>query len=596
MKSINSIARYLTVTLKCVFSDQECRGYLQESLCGAENFSPALRSVIVMIFLLAPSLCFSQPYSDVSIGEYSQCALEQSGYPVCTLSDLALRLAVPEDMEELTQISAGETHICGTKIDGALRCWGDNYFGQQDVPTSDYPFVQLDAGRNHTCAIDSSEKLVCWGLNDTGQATVPGEGLGFIRVSAGTLSSCGVRATGELQCWGSSIDIGTVPIDLGPVSDVSVGYRRVCALTIGGNVQCWGEIGGALAGGPYISLAITDSSVCGLTLAGRVFCEFDYSSLQSEFQAIVSDDTRLVSIESGSNGTCGQDVEGNFLCWGTRLSLPGALGDPVPAPSNIQVFTYSSTTAEITWQATDSIPVYLTSGFYIYRNAERLAFTENGSSFIDKTLDSAMSYSYAISQLLKDGRESEQSENTVVYGSGLQPAVDNLRARIYSASAVELFWDAVASDTAQDYTVKRNGQPIYTGNDRSYFDDQLLPGTRYSYSVDKSLSDTLSSPVTIAIATLAPYRLPEKVPATPTGLDGQVYSHTALELFWDRDDAVPPIRYYEISRDFEVVATINGTSYFDKTLQGLTTYQYDIVSIDVEGQRSAPAVITITTP
>ncbi len=60
--------------------------------------------------------------------------------------------------------------------------------------------------------------------------------------------------------------------------------------------------------------------------------------------------------------------------------------------------------------------------------------------------------------------------------------------------------------------------------------------------------------------------------------------------------AVPPIKYYEISSDFEVIATMNGTSYFDKTLQGLTTYQYGIVSIDVEVQRSAPAVITNTTP
>ena len=52
--------------------------------------------------------------------------------------------------DPFTQLSAGDHHNCGLRLDGSVRCWVHNDFGQAaDRPG---PYVEVSAGSYHTCA------------------------------------------------------------------------------------------------------------------------------------------------------------------------------------------------------------------------------------------------------------------------------------------------------------------------------------------------------------------------------------------------------------------------------------------------------------
>lgn len=78
-------------------------------------------------------------------------------------------------------VSAGEMHSCGLTLTGALKCWGDNYYGQLGTGTLDWLVLPgnvigmgngvtgLDAGWEHTCALVTGGGVKCWGNNTDGQ-------------------------------------------------------------------------------------------------------------------------------------------------------------------------------------------------------------------------------------------------------------------------------------------------------------------------------------------------------------------------------------------------------------------------------------------
>lgn len=67
------------------------------------------------------------------------------------------------------------------------------------------------------------------------------------------------------------------------------------------------------------------------------------------------------------------------------------------------------------------------------------------------------------------------------------------------------------------------------------------------------------------------------------------YSGTAGGVAWDPEG----VRRFEVARDGIVVAVSDARSYVDDSLSGGTAYEYRIVSIDDEGERSAPVTVTM---
>ncbi|NND71959.1 MAG: hypothetical protein HKN43_10305 [Rhodothermales bacterium] len=84
----------------------------------------------------------------------------------------------------------------------------------------------------------------------------------------------------------------------------------------------------------------------------------------------------------------------------------------------------------------------------------------------------------------------------------------------------------------------------------------------------------------------------DDAPVTPDALVAPeieriaVYSGTTAELFWQEPSPYSPIARVEVSRDNIVLGTTTGTSFVDDSRSPGVDYEYTLVAIAADGQRS----------
>jgi len=228
-------------------------------------------------------------------------------------------------------LAAGASYTCAIFGAGAVRCWGDNGNGQLGRPPLGDPLADYSvdlgtdrrataiyAGGSYTCVILEGGAVKCWGNNDFGQL-----GLGdMANRGDGTL------AMGD----------GLPTVDLGTgqrAVALALGETASCALLAGGQVKCWGdpyqgatghgdiEPTGGSPGTMGDNLTAVDlGSRDGVPLKVKSVAAFDYHS----FCAILADAGPDVSALKcwGSNDYCELGIGSHD---GGRGADPSTLGD-----------------------------------------------------------------------------------------------------------------------------------------------------------------------------------------------------------------------------------------------------------------------------
>ena len=217
-------------------------------------------------------------------------------------------------------VAAGAYHTCAIFAAGAVRCWGDNSFGQLGRAAGEDPLAAgatwifgkrqratgVFAGPYDTCAILEGGAVKCWGDNSFGQlglgdTVTRGDGTGAmgdglpavdlgtgrraVALALGNTATCALlRRRARSKCWG-------------PITQGATGH---------GDIQTRGDRPGTMGDNlPTVDLGSRD----GAPFEVKVMTAFDYHS----FCAILND--------------TGPDNSG-LKCWGSNDYCELGLGTP----------------------------------------------------------------------------------------------------------------------------------------------------------------------------------------------------------------------------------------------------------------------------
>ena len=250
----------------------------------------ALGSVLVMPAATADAV--PSKASTVSAGYLHTCAVTSKGAARCwganeygqlgnnSTTDSSTPVGVYGLGSKVKNITSGYLHSCALTTNGRVWCWGNNTYGQlgnNSTTNSARPVAvaglgrgvrAIDAGWFDTCAITARGAVKCWGNNSYGQlgnntttssltpVQVHGLTRGAKAVSASYFHTCAITAKGAAKCWGnnswgelgdntaneSAKPVGVYGLNK-RVKQISAGYTSTCAVTTKGAAKCWGSNG-----------------------------------------------------------------------------------------------------------------------------------------------------------------------------------------------------------------------------------------------------------------------------------------------------------------------------------------------------------------
>lgn len=289
-------------------------------------------------------------------------------------------------------VAVGGTHACAIDVNGAVKCWGDNTYGQLGDGTQihraepvqvvgfGYGAKAIALGNEHSCAIDAAGGVKCWGRggylgadsfsNSAIPVDVVGHKTGVAAIRAGAGGTCAIKEMGNLSCWspinaGPTPSLPSAPYGFGGVKDVAVGAEKACAIDLGGAVWCFALPAGkgiataGIASGAK-SIAGGGATTCVIVDGGELKCwgenKFGQLGLGNASPSPTTTPTTVpgfgagtyaVAVGDSGGHVCAINSAGKLFCWGRNYL--GQLGDglQVDKSSPTQVVGSGGGTAKV---------------------------------------------------------------------------------------------------------------------------------------------------------------------------------------------------------------------------------------------------------
>ncbi|MCB9371849.1 MAG: carboxypeptidase regulatory-like domain-containing protein [Microthrixaceae bacterium] len=330
--------------------------------------------------LLTVDLGTGRTATALSTGRLSSCAIRDDQSLVCwgrlypDISSVSIGDAPGEMgdalapvLQDVTAVTAGDSHVCALRDDGTVWCAGHNANGKlgRGNQTHSLTMAPVDlgagqtatavtAGVNHTCALLATGAVKCWGQGNLGQlglgandnrGDAPGEmgdalppvdlgtGRTALAVSAGGFATCALLDDHSVKCWGNNTagvlgqgdtdhrgdgpgEMGDalLPVALGTgrtARTISLGSDHACALLDDNTVRCWGSnVDGQLG------LGDTERRGDGPGEMGDALLPVDLGTGRT-----------AVAVTTGYDHTCAFLDDGTARCWGRNAAGQLGLGD-----------------------------------------------------------------------------------------------------------------------------------------------------------------------------------------------------------------------------------------------------------------------------
>ena len=150
----------------------------------------------------------------------------------------------------------------------------------------------------------------------------------------------------------------------------------------------------------------------------------------------------------------------------------------------------------------------------------------------------------------------------------------NINGLVYSESALELFWDRQPPPVV-NYRVQGTDGTDEITEGTSFFREGIASNTSTQFTVT-ALSEDGSETVTESIELTTQSN--DDTGTTIQNLRGEVYSSSALEIFWDAENAPVDVTF-NVRRNGDLVTTTDGRSFFDAGLAAGTAFTYTVETV-----------------
>ena len=254
------------------------------------------------------------------------------------------------------------------------------------------------------------------------------------------------------------------------------------------------------------------------------------------------------------------------------------------------VATPALLSVDLAWDASnDDVGV---TGYEIRRGAALLA-TVAGTAYTDSGLDCGTPYIYSVTAVDAAGNLSAPVQvSTATLPDTTAPSMPQDLSATPRSDSVDLTWTASTDDVAVDaYQISRNNVVIATVQTPGFTDSGLQSATTYHYKVVAlDEADNASEPALVSATTLG-----DSVPPSPPPNLVATPALTSIELAWQPATDNVGVSGYRVKRGNLTLATVAGLTYTDTGLNIDTSYQYQVIALDTEGNESEPATLATAT-